>query len=220
VVLAALVPVFSLIPPLDPGAAQARDLLERELAKPEYQSAKPNPLQSVAQAIVDWLNSITLGGHGGLAPLATTLIVIVAAAALVVAFLVFGLPRLNRRTTIVGSLFGEDDHRDAEQMRASARRAADAGDYATAIEEQFRAIARGLAEHGILTTFPGTTATGFARQAESRFGELREPLETAASSFNSVRYLDGLGSFEQWMQVAALDEHLRVSRPSRMVVPA
>ncbi len=43
-------------------------------------------------------------------------------------------------------------------------RAAEAGDFATAIAEMFRALARGLSERTIVMTSPGTTAHGFARR--------------------------------------------------------
>ena len=89
-----------------------------------------------------------------------------AAAALVVAFLIFGVPRLNRRSRVAGVLFGEDDDRGSADMRRDAAAAASRGDYATAIAELFRALARGLAERTIVTVTPGTTARGFAGRAD------------------------------------------------------
>src|SRR5690606_32969609 len=97
------------------------------------------------------------------------IIVIVIAALLLVAFLIFGLPRLNRRSSVTGSLFGEDDARTAADMRAAAEKAASRGDYALATAEMFRSIARGLAERTVLSTSPGTTAHDFGVRAGRAF---------------------------------------------------
>jgi hypothetical protein len=209
-------------PPLDPSAQEARELLLRELSKPEYQTSKPNGVGQIIQAISDWWNSLQIGTVPGAGfPLFGYLVIgAVIVIALVLAFLLFGLPRLNRRSGTTGSLFGDDDTRDSVALREAAQRAAAIGDYDTAIEEQFRSIARAMAERGITTTFPGTTATGFANKASASFTAFGTEFAAAAAAFDGVRYLGRRGTEGEWMQVSALDRDVRASRPVLAAVVA
>jgi hypothetical protein len=208
-------------PPLDPNAQEARELLLRELSKPEYQTSKTNGVGQIVKAIEDWWNSLQIGSVPGAGfPLFGYLVIgAVIVVALVVAFLLFGLPRLNRHSGALGSLFGDDDARDSVALREAAQKAAAAGDYDTAIEEQFRSIARAMAERGITSTFPGTTATGFSSQASESFPALGTEFAAAAASFDGVRYLGRRGTEGEWFQVSALDRDVRASRPLLATVP-
>ncbi len=200
--------------PVDPDADEARELLINELAKPQYQAAKPTLFDQLARAFWDWLNSLTIGGVEGPPALGLGIILVLVAAAIVVAILVFGLPRLNRRSAVAGSLFGDDDARDAAHLRRDAEAAAAAGDWATAIAEMFRAVARGLAERTVLTTTPGTTASGFATRAGAAFPSLSEEFVASARAFDEVRYLGRAGTREQYEAVAALESRARGLRPT------
>lgn len=199
--------------PVDPSAPDAAQLLITELSKPVYQAAKPTWFDLLAKAIQDWLASLQLGGVQGPPALGLAVIVTLVVLGIVVAFLIFGLPRLNRRSTVSGSLFGDDDSRSAATIRQDATTAATRGDYSTAVAEMFRAIARGLAERSIITTSPGTTARDFALTASTPFPELAEPLRASAAAFDQVRYLGQVGTAEQFQQAAALENDLRSSRP-------
>ncbi len=141
--------------------------------------------------------------------------IFVAVAVIVVGFLIFGVPRLNRRSSRLGSLFGEDDERDSVTLRRAADVAAASGDYATAIAEGFRAIARGLAERTIVTTFPGTTAHGFAQRAALSFPASSGALALCADAFDGVRYLGSAGSESDWLATRALETELQTARPVR-----
>ncbi|HEX7835245.1 MAG TPA: DUF4129 domain-containing protein, partial [Pseudolysinimonas sp.] len=83
----------------------------------------------------------------------------------------------------------------------------------TAVAELFRSIARGLAERTIVTTYPGTTARTFARQAAAVFPAEAEPLAAAALDFDGVRYLERTGTAEQWAAMVGLEKRLRAARP-------
>lgn len=206
--------IAALTPPLDPPAGQARELLLRELSKPEYQTSKSNFFQQLATWIADWFMSLHFGSGGsGFPAIGYLIIAIVVAVALVVAFLVFGLPRLNRRSAVTGALFGDEDARSSDALRAAAEGAAANGDYTAAIAEEFRAIARGLAERSVIGMFPGTTATEFAREAGQAFTAAADGLERAARSFDGVRYLGKLGTEAEWRAVAALEREIRASKP-------
>jgi hypothetical protein len=206
--------------PVDPDAPEARDWLIDELSKPQYQEAKPSFFDQLVSAFWDWVNSLELGNVKGPPAFGVGAIILVIVVAVVVAVLVFGLPRLNRRSTVAGALFGEEDDRNADTMRRAATAAAAQGDYRTAIAEMFRSIARGLAERTIVTTNPGTTAHEFSVIAAQAFPRLREALADAAASFDGVRYLDRDGSAEQFARIAALESELRAAKPAFAAEPA
>jgi len=205
--------------PVDPDGPEARRWLLDELSKPPYRSAQPSPFDQAVKSIEDWINSLINGlgsvqipGIGSLLGLVAVGIVVVL---LVIAFLVFGLPRISRRTTAVGTLFAELDTRDAATMRRDAERAATAGDYNLAIAEIFRALARGLDERTLVSTFPGSTASELATRAGEVFPDAAARLSMAAGSFNGVRYLGATGTASEWEQLAALERELRAAKPPR-----
>ncbi|MEO5921394.1 MAG: DUF4129 domain-containing protein [Pseudolysinimonas sp.] len=205
--------------PVDPDAPEAREWLIDELSKQPYQAAKPNLVDLLAQQILQWLGDVIdwLFGNGPAGPTTDVPVWLIAVLVpvvviLIVAFLLYGLPRLNRRSSVTGALFGEDDVRDAASIRRAAERAAAAGDYSTAIAELCRSIARGLAERSLVSTYPGTTAREFGRRAALAFPAESGALETAALDFDGVRYLDRVGTVEQWTAMVALEKRLRTAR--------
>lgn len=200
--------------PLDPDADEARDWILRELSDPVYQAARPTWFDLLSQSIWDWITSLQFGGGDGPPVLALAVIGGLVLVALIVAFLIFGLPRLNRRSRAAGELFGDDDTRTAAELRRAAESAAAGSNWNLAIAEMFRAIARGLAERTIVTTTPGTTAHDFARRTGGVFREHAADLESAATIFDGVRYLGRSGSADQYQQVAALERTLRAARPA------
>ncbi|MGV8970192.1 MAG: DUF4129 domain-containing protein [Microbacteriaceae bacterium] len=204
--------------PVDPDSPEARQWLADELAKPEYQAAQPSWFDLLAAAIRDWFLSLNFDGAGGPPQLGILLVSVAIIVAIVILFLVFGVPRLNRRSRVTGALFGDNDDRNSAAIRKSAEQAASRRDFAIAIAEMFRAIARGLAERTVLSVSPGTTAHDFGSRAGRAFPEHDEALAAAASSFDSVRYLGGLGSEEDYAAIAQLESRLRVSKPELAAV--
>lgn len=199
--------------PVDPDAQEAAELLINELSQPQYQAARPTWFDLLAKAVQDWLSSLRLGDVQGPPALGLGVVVTLAVIGIVVAFLIFGVPRLNRRSAVAGSLFGEDDRRTAASIRQDAEAAAARSEYSIAVAEMFRAIARGLAERSIVTTSPGTTARDFAVTASTPFPDLADALRDSATAFDQVRYLDRTGTAEQFQQAAALERDLRATRP-------
>ena len=159
---------FPLDVPVDPDAPEARRWLIEESRSKKYNPPAETPswLRDWLRGIQEWFESLFNGvSSPASSPVWLVVLLVIAAAVIVVAFLIFGVPRLNRRSRERGELFGEDDERDSATLRRAATRAAEAGDFATAIAEMFRALARGLSERTIVTTSPGTTAHGFVREA-------------------------------------------------------
>ena len=210
-------PVSPVRPPLTPSAQNARDQLTNELSKSQYAAARPNAIELFIQQVEKWFNSLfnNIGGApvpGGSA-LITIVIVVLVIAAAVIGFFVFGLPRLNRRSAVSGALFGDEDDRDSAALRRAAERAAAQGDFGSAIEEGFRAIARSLAERVAVTTFPGTTAHTFGTEASRVFPDYRDEFVRAADAFDGVRYLGSVGTEREWLAIRELDERLRNAKP-------
>jgi len=196
--------------PVDPTSPEAKDLIGQELAKPEYQAAKPTWFDIASKAVLDWFGSLFRGPGGDAGPVLLIVVVLLIAALIVAAFFIFGRPRLNRRTADGRrTVFGTDDQRSAAELRTSASAAARSGDWVLAIEELFRALAQGLDERTIVTISPGTTATEFAALAAAAIPTARERLLAAARVFDGVRYLDRPGTESQYQQLVALDADLQ-----------
>lgn len=202
--------------PVDPDADEAREWLREELGRTDGGGGAEVP--SWIEQLLDWLRGLLgeagppSGNDGTIGTIGLVVIVVVVVGLLVAAFLIYGLPRLRRRSRVAGDLFGEDDDRDAATIRTAAERAAAAGDYTTAVVESFRSLARGLAERGVVFAFPGTTARDFAVRAGVVFPHAAERLRDAAVVFDGVRYLGAVGTREQWERMAALHAELADAR--------
>jgi len=198
--------------PVDPNAGQARNWIVQELSKPEYQAAQPTLFDRVSAAFLHWLDNLKIGTNGLTQAPVLLFVALIIVAAIVAAYFIFGPPRLNRKSA-VGALFGKEDERDAAEMRRNAGAAAARGDYTLAIEELFRAIARGLTERTIVSTSPGTTARDFASAAGEAFPAHAGRLTVAATEFDRVRYLGQAGVLATYSELCALESDLRSSRP-------
>jgi hypothetical protein len=206
--------------PVDPDAPEARELLLGELGKPEYEAARPNWFDVAAQAVWDWITSLFDGGFSG--PPVVTLVIlgVLLTVGIVLAFVLFGAPRLNRRSAALGGVFGSTDVRDTAELRRAAEAAAARGDWTLGIQEMFRAMARGLAERAVLTASPGTTAHDLAERAGAQFPVFADRLRDAARVFDEVRYLGVDGTADRFQSVASLERELRAARPALETVTA
>ena len=202
--------------PVEPEADEARQWLEQELTQTKYQESTAAPadtswIDELLNAIEDFLGS--LGGEQS-TPVWIGIVVLVVIALLVVAFLVFGVPRLRARSAVQDDeLFEADDRRDAAAMRRDADAAARAGDWQLAIAERFRAVARRLHERALVATLPGSTAHDVARRAGRALPEHATALESAAHEFDAVRYLGDAGDRERYERLVQLDTALERTRP-------
>lgn len=206
--------------PVEPDAPEAREWLLGELSKPEYERARPNWFDTASQAVWDWITSLFDGGFGGPPVLTLVILGVLIAGGIVLAFVLFGSPRLNRRSSASGAVFGDADVRDAAELLRAAETAAGRGDWTLAIEEQFRAIARGLSERAVLTASPGTTAHDLAERAGAAFPTFIDRLRTAARTFDEVRYLGVDGTAAGYDTVSSLERELRATRPAVESSPA
>ena len=206
------VPVLADVP-VEPTPPEAAEWLIEELAKPEYQAARPTPFDLFVQSIVDWFTSLTVGPIAAPPALVAVIIGVVVVVIIVVLLLVFGVPRRNRRSADAGALFGDDDRRTAAQLRSSADAAARRGDWVTAIADRFRALARAVADREVVAVLPGTTAREFAVNASVAFPAEASRLADAAAAFDAVRYLSEPGNEASARSLAELETRLAASTP-------
>ncbi|WP_082543031.1 DUF4129 domain-containing protein [Microbacterium sp. Root53] len=207
---------------LDPDRDEAREWAERELADPAYDAAEPTLIDRIARTIADFFTDLlTPRGDLEWSPVLAVAAVVLAIGLVVAAVLIWGRPRLAHRTAERSALlFGEAESRSAAELRAAAASHAAAGEWDAAVVVRFRALARGLEERGVLEAPPGTTAQGLARRAVPAFPPEEAALHDAARAFDDVRYLRRPGTAELYAAVAALDERLARTVPTREAVGA
>ena len=199
-----------------PDRDEARELLQRELEHAEYREAEPAWFDIVGRSIVDFFERLlNPEGSGGFGAGALIVVAVLVVALIVIALLIWGRPRAVVRGTLAGAeLFGEAEQRSARELRRAADSAARAQRFDEAIVLRIRAIARGLAERGIVMLPPGATVHAFARRAATAFPAQTRALDAAADAFDEVRYLRGPGSESAYALVRDLDAALRDAHPA------
>ncbi|HWD62073.1 MAG TPA: DUF4129 domain-containing protein [Humibacter sp.] len=199
-------------PPLTPDGPTAQHWLHQELAKPEYQAAKPTWFDRLAQQISDWFSSLGFHVGSGAGWIIAAVGIALVAALIIGAFAIFGLPRLRRRRT-AAVLFDDDDPRGVQELRRDAAASARDGRYDAAVLDLFRAISRALAERTIVIVLPGTTAQEVAVLAAVAMPEFAGRLHESALLFDGVRYLGRAAGPEDYAGLKSLDDDLRAARP-------
>lgn len=173
--------------PVTPGADEARRWAAEELGKQVYQDAKPGWAQQIldllGRAFMELMAKMgTADGNLGL----MIVLGVVLVAVLAIIFII--RPRLNRKKTADKAVFAADLTLSSEQHRKLARAAAQAGDLRTAINEQFRALARAGEERDVTARTPGRTAVEISAELALAFPALAAEIHHAADLFNAVRY--------------------------------
>jgi hypothetical protein len=203
---------WCLVGGLDPTPPQARDWLRQELQGPDYRSPW---LDSVLRWLTDQIRKLFEGaGHlAGLSPLITVLIALV-----VIALLVWVVPRVRRERTVAGSgrVVLDDVMVTARDYRDQAAQALRDGRYDDAVLDGFRAIAKDMSDRGVLEDAPGRTAHEVSLALASPFPDYAERLALAADLFDSVRYGHRRASAHQAGQIQELDAELVTSHPLLM----
>lgn len=196
-------------PPLDPSGSEAHSKLQRELLHPEYHD------QNLLQEIVRWLSRKVGGGldRASQAPPLSTFMAMVILVA-VVATLVWLVSRARRtaqqtehkQTVLTGEIVS------ADELRARADAALDAGRFEEAVVEGFRAVAVRQVERGRLTDAPGATAHEVADALAREYAAMGGDVHRSARLFDEVLYGHHPATREQAAAVLALDDDLVVGR--------
>ena len=196
-------------PPLSPSGADGRSELRRELLHPEYHK------QNVLQEVIRWLARKLGSGldQASQAPPLSTLMamVVFVALALALAWLVSRARRTASDKSEKRAVLTEEVV-TAQELRARAEAALEAGRFEAAVVEGFRAVALRQVERGRLTDAPGATAhevaDALAREYAAQAGDVRR----CARLFDEVRYGDRRATRDQAASVLALDDGLLVRR--------
>ena len=198
------------------GRDEARELARRELEKQVYQRDKPSWLERTWDDFSEWLQNLfnqspgpdSQGNGSGWASIVVIAIIVLIAVALV-AWLMRGRRNLRSRSDPLL----EDVPSTALDHRDTAERHATAGEWAEAIRERLRAIARDLEERAVLAARPGRTADELAAEAGEALPELADDLRAAVLIFDDVWYGDRPGTAEGYARVKGVDERLRATKP-------
>ncbi|MFC7850302.1 DUF4129 domain-containing protein [Arthrobacter sp. NPDC057388] len=200
-------------PPVQPDREEARRWAVEELSKREYREAEPGWLETLWQQFLDWLQSVTdgqaLAGGPPAAPLIGLGIAILVAVAIILA-----RPRLNARRRAPQEIFDTEAAATASEYRARARAAAERGDWAAAVVEQFRALVCSAEDRAVLDPQPGRTADEAAGQLTRAFPSAGEKLDAAALLFDTVRYGSGRAGAADHAAMVELDSALEKLTPS------
>jgi hypothetical protein len=123
-------------------------------------------------------------------------------------------------------------HRDAAQVAAGgqplsaadhrqrAAQLAGAGDYAAAILEAVRGVARQLEERGVLSPRLGRTADEIAAEAGLALPAEAAALHDAAQLFDDICYGERPGTADGYALVRSLDTRLQSARPAEPSEPS
>ena len=196
-------------PPLDPTGDEARSQLRRELVHPEYHQ------QNLLQEVLRWLARRVGQGldKAGQTSQVSTLMAMVILVGLVVtlAWLVSRAQRTTREKDVKRSVLTEEAV-SADELRARAEAALEAGRFEEAVVEGFRAVAVRQVERGRLADTPGATAHEVAVALAGAYAARADQVHRGARLFDEVLYGERPATREQAASVLALDDDLVARR--------
>ncbi|GAA5044105.1 hypothetical protein HNP84_004556 [Thermocatellispora tengchongensis] len=205
-------PYLLLSPPVDieRGEAQGRALRELLGGRYEHESLPDRVMRTVQQYLGDLFDT-TAGPAGGLLAVAGIVLVLGG----LVALLVWQAKRASRGRAkrAAEDIFGARA-RSAAEHRAESERLAAEGQYAEAVRERLRAVARDLEERAVVDGLPGRTADELAREAGRALPAFAADLAAAARVFDDVTYGEVPGTPAAYETLRSLDERLRAAKPA------
>lgn len=204
--------------PVEPDADQARNWLEDELSKAEYQDAQPGLLERAVAKILEFLDELLSGIQGVGAPTGILLLALGALVLLALAVLVVR-PRLNARKKPAGLFDETGADQDAASHRALAEDAARSGDWDTALTERLRAILRSAEERVILDPRPGRTAREAGSSLSAVFPGAAAEILWLSRRFDEIRYGGSRAAEPDARRAAELDAQLLRSQPAAAGMP-
>lgn len=191
--------------PLRPSPDEARDLLRRELLKPEYQ--QDNPIER----LLDWISRLfedSVGAASGLSSLSTFALIVVFLALVLALVLLLSRARRAPRRSVEGEAVLPDVRVSAAEHRRLAEAALAAGRFGEAVVEGFRALTARQVERGRLDDLPGATAHEVADRLASDYVPHGPRVQRVARLFDAVRYGDRPATAEEATTVLGLDDDL------------
>jgi hypothetical protein len=192
-------------PPLDPSGDEARSLLRRELAKPEYNET------NLVDRIQRWLGRLFDDGVGAahdFPPLGTFAAIVVFLLLATGVGLLLSRARRTARARAERAPALTDEGINAAQLRSRAEAALAEGRHDDALVDGFRALAVRQVERGRIEDLPQATAHELAGALGREFPAQRPRVERTADLFDAVLYGDHPATREQAADVMALDDEL------------
>lgn len=194
------------------GRLQGQRLARTELSKAIY-----HPHESLAQRLLDAVNRLLndLYAAGQSFPGGWWSVVALAAlTALAVTLVLARLGPLASAHREPGQVVPGGRPLSAADHRQRAARLASAGEYAEAILEAVRGIARQLEERGVLSPRLGRTADEIAAEAGLALPAEAAALQDAARLFDDICYGERPGTAAGYALVRDLDTRLQSARPA------
>ena len=192
------------------GREAGQRLARAELSKAIYHPHQPLT-QRILNAIGDLLNDLSQAGRafpGGW----WAAVALAALLATIIALVLSRTGPLARSRRAEGQLMMGSGPLSAADHRLRAGCLADAGDYAGAIVERVRAIARELDDQAVLTPRAGRTANEMAEEAAAALPAEAGALRSAALLFDDICYGDRPGTQAGYALIQELDT--RISAPA------
>jgi hypothetical protein len=200
-------------PPVLPGAEEARRWAAEELSQPEYRDAAPGWVETLWENFLDWLSTLDGSADAGStvpSPVIGLVIAVIIAAAVIIA-----KPRLNPKARQVREVFEPEGELAAGDYRQRAETSAAAGRWGDAVVDRFRALVRSAEDRTILDPQPGRTADEVARDLALPFGTEAQRLDSAAGTFDAIRYGNRTADAGDYRAMASLDDTLEALKPVR-----
>ena len=193
------------------------------LARTELSKAIYHRHESLAQRLLDAINRLltdlyTAGKSfpGGW----WSVVALAALTALAVALVLARLGPLARAHRDASQAAPGGQSLSAADHRQRAAQLASAGDYAAAILEAVRGIARQLEERGVLSPRLGRTADEIAAEAGLALPAEAAALQDAARLFDDICYGERPGTAGGYALVRSLDTRLQSARPAELTPAA
>lgn len=194
------------------GREEARELARRELEEPIYRRDDPPLVERVLTWFAEQLGRVSErgadlapGGWAGLVAILALLVLVVVAIRLRVG------PMRRSHHLLDGAFAGRA--LTAGQHRAAAEHAAEAGQWADAVRERLRAVARDLEQRVVIDPNPGRTADELAAEAGAALPAFADDLAAAARTFDDIWYGTRAATPEAYDRLRRLDEALRAAKP-------
>ena len=191
-----------------PDPETARELLQEELARPEYQ-------EPFLERVARWFNELVDSARdatatsGGLSQLAALVLL-----ALLVVGVAVALSRLRANPTPAtsGAAVFSDAPETAEEHRRRANVALKQQLWGEAVIESVRALASGLVERNLMPEQSGVTVHEISWRAAELFPGHRRRLETMTAVFDETRYGERAADEARARDVVALEAELGVAQ--------
>ena len=196
----------------------ARAAARRELAKPPYHRDDPSLSERGLRTLGRWLAELfeqaATAGPGS--RLGAVLLVLLLVLLIVAVRLRIG--PLARQAASSAPLLGNRPGSPAE-YRAAAAAAAESGDYATALRDQLRALAREAEVRGVLEPRAGRTADELSTEVAAALPQVASQLSVAVAGFDAVWYGGRTAVPEDYVRAVAAENALRGVPPDSVEVP-